>query len=82
MKASKSKVNIVIDENYCKGCSLCIHFCTQKILEISPKINTKGYPIPCAVTPEKCAICRICEHTCPEFAITVEEEKNCAPKSN
>jgi NAD-dependent dihydropyrimidine dehydrogenase PreA subunit len=38
--------------------------------------------MPCAVTPEKCAVCRICERTCPEFAITVEEEKNCAPKSN
>ena len=82
MKSGKPKVNIDIDENLCKGCALCIHFCTKKILEASSKTNNKGYPIPCAVLPEKCSLCRICEQMCPEFAITLEEEENCARKSS
>lgn len=66
-------MNIVIDEKYCKGCALCLHFCKKKVFEISKKTNSKGYSLPCVVIPEKCSACKTCERICPEFAITVEE---------
>jgi len=68
-------INIVIDEAYCKGCYLCIHYCPKKILEKSNTINSRGYNIPYVVTPERCSKCKICELICPEFAMTVEENR-------
>jgi 2-oxoglutarate ferredoxin oxidoreductase subunit delta len=73
MTSEKSKTDIDFDDRFCKGCALCIHYCTQKILEMSSETNTKGYRIPCVSDSEKCTRCRICEQICPEFAITVKE---------
>jgi 2-oxoglutarate ferredoxin oxidoreductase subunit delta len=67
-------VNIVIDEGYCKGCCLCIHYCPKKVLDRSGNINQKGYSVPYVVTPERCTKCKICELICPELAVTVEED--------
>lgn len=66
-------VTIAIDEHYCKGCGLCIHYCPKKVLGKSNRMNAKGYRIPCAVMPEKCSKCGTCELICPEFAITLKE---------
>jgi len=66
-------VTIAIDEQYCKGCGLCISCCPKRVLAKSNMMNAKGYRIPCAVTPEMCSKCGTCELICPEFAITIEE---------
>lgn len=67
---------IIIDEMCCKGCRICINQCSKDVLEISAKRNPKGYLIPCAVRPEDCIGCMLCEMTCPDMAITVEASKN------
>ena len=64
---------IVVDEEYCKGCHLCIHQCKQKALVVSCKRNAKGYLMPEAPDPELCNTCLQCEKTCPDMAICVEE---------
>jgi 2-oxoglutarate ferredoxin oxidoreductase subunit delta len=73
-KADIPMVDIVIDERYCKGCALCIHFCKVKIFKISNKTNSMGSLLPCVRKPEKCTVCKMCERICPEFAITVDED--------
>ena len=64
---------IIIDEEMCKGCSICIEVCPKGALEISVKINRRGYYIPIVKDQEICACCRLCEHICPDFAIFMEE---------
>lgn len=66
-------VMITIDEQYCKGCGLCIHYCPKGVLGKSNMMNAKGYSIPCAAAPERCSKCGTCELICPEFAITLKE---------
>ena len=69
-------VNIVIDEEWCKGCYLCVHFCPKKIFGKSKRRNGRGiYPAPVDRLSENCSSCKSCELICPELAITVEKEK-------
>jgi len=66
---------IYINENYCKGCNLCIYFCPKKVLETSDKLNKAGAPLPVVVHIEDCNACGACELFCPDFAIVVEKEE-------
>ncbi|KJR99637.1 MAG: hypothetical protein VR68_08905 [Peptococcaceae bacterium BRH_c4a] len=67
---------VIIDNNYCKGCFLCMHYCPKKIIDKSTNINGKGYAVPYIANPEECSNCKTCELICPELAITVEEGDN------
>jgi len=67
---------ITIDEQYCKGCYLCSHYCPKKIIKPSEKRNSKGYIIPYISEPDTCTRCKSCELICPELAITVKEGVN------
>jgi 2-oxoglutarate ferredoxin oxidoreductase subunit delta len=64
---------IIIDENYCKGCEMCVIFCPKKIMALSKeKLNSKGYH-PAELTDEsQCTGCRTCAVMCPDIAITIE----------
>jgi len=64
---------IIVDEVYCKGCSLCVQVCPQQIIELdSAKLTSKGYH-PARLTDEsRCTACTFCALMCPEVAITVE----------
>lgn len=65
---------IEIDEEYCKGCSICIDFCPLEVLALSDRINERGYYPPAPVHEEKCIGCRFCELLCPEFSIMIVNE--------
>jgi 2-oxoglutarate ferredoxin oxidoreductase subunit delta len=62
-----------IDALRCKGCGLCIHVCPKKTLELSDKVNKKGYTPVFQARPEDCVQCTACCLMCPEVAITIEE---------
>lgn len=63
---------LTIAEDTCKGCGLCIDNCPKGIMELSGKINTKGYhPVQCT-DMEKCTGCASCARMCPDCAIKVE----------
>lgn len=65
---------IYINEGYCKGCNLCIHFCPTDVLETSTRLNKAGFLMPVVAHIEKCNACGVCELFCPDFAIVVEKE--------
>jgi 2-oxoglutarate ferredoxin oxidoreductase subunit delta len=67
-----------IEENLCKGCGLCVSVCPKHVLEISKKVNAKGYFPAFQARPQDCVRCALCCTMCPDVAITItadEEDK-------
>jgi 2-oxoglutarate ferredoxin oxidoreductase subunit delta len=70
------KGRIVVNELFCKGCSLCVEFCPQGVLELGhERLTAKGYH-PVELAKAGCTGCGICTIICPEAAIIVFREKN------
>jgi len=62
---------IQINDNWCKGCNLCIVNCPRNALGVSKRFNKRGIHPPELVDEHICNHCRLCELVCPDFAITV-----------
>jgi 2-oxoglutarate ferredoxin oxidoreductase subunit delta len=65
------KGKIVIDQELCKGCELCISFCPKKLITLSDKLNAAGYLPSIFTDSEECTGCASCAVICPEVAIEV-----------
>jgi len=74
MKEKKRKCSIRIDEEYCKGCGICVRFCPKHIIKISDQVNSRGYYMPEVTDPEECTLCMNCDLFCPDFAVIITEE--------
>jgi 2-oxoglutarate ferredoxin oxidoreductase subunit delta len=68
-----AKGRIVVDENLCKGCGLCITVCPKDVIRIqTDRLTPKGYHPASLVDLEgACTGCAICSVICPDAAITV-----------
>lgn len=66
--------NVIINEERCKGCGLCVRACPKQIVALSTtKLNSKGYH-PAEVTDmAACVACASCARTCPDAVITIEK---------
>lgn len=64
----KIEKNILINENWCKGCGICVSLCPRKVLD------TDSMGKATVVNLDLCTCCKMCEKHCPDFAITVEVE--------
>jgi 2-oxoglutarate ferredoxin oxidoreductase subunit delta len=67
------KGTIHIDRERCKGCALCIEFCTKKAIIISDDLNLKGYYVAAFDNGRECTGCATCAVICPDVAIEVEK---------
>ena len=73
---SKMKGAIVVNTERCKGCSLCMVACPQKVIELAQKqVNTHGYRYAQAVNPDDCVGCAACGIVCPDGCITVYRKR-------
>ncbi len=63
------KYEVLVNNSWCKGCSLCIHICPKKVLDLD-EVRQKAV----AARQADCIGCRQCENICPDLAITVKEE--------
>ncbi len=62
---------VVINENKCKSCYLCIDVCPKKIIKKSDKIGVTGrYVVTTEDTSGECIGCGFCAMRCPDLAIT------------
>lgn len=70
--ARKKLKELVINENWCKGCRICVSFCPKEVLEMDSREKAV------VVQPEACICCTLCELRCPDLAIEVltEQEKD------
>ena len=67
---------IVVDEERCKGCRLCIPACKLGLLDLTSKnVNRKGYPYVQQTNWEECNGCTSCAIVCPDGCITVYRKK-------
>ncbi len=52
-----AKAKVIINREFCKGCSLCVNICPKKVLTIENNFNSKGYYPATMVDEEKCTAC-------------------------
>lgn len=70
------KFIVNIDERVCKGCGLCVFYCPKDVLKLADKMNQKGYNVAEVIHLENCIGCRLCDISCPDFAIYVEQDQS------
>ncbi len=63
-EATKKLPRIVINEKFCKGCSICVDFCPTNVLEMKGSIVA-------VKDLGACTRCQLCDLRCPDFAIQV-----------
>jgi 2-oxoglutarate ferredoxin oxidoreductase subunit delta len=63
---------VVIDEDRCKGCSLCVEACPHSLLMLSEKnVNKAGYHPVVIISQSDCVSCALCAEVCPDICIEV-----------
>lgn len=72
------KGTIVIDQELCKGCYLCIEACPNELIELFDELNQLGY-YPAYYRDghnkdRECTGCATCALVCPDVAIEVYRE--------
>jgi len=72
---------IVVNEDRCKGCSLCVNFCPKKVIAIAEHLNARGYYPATLVNQPGCIGCGICARMCPDVAISVYKEDKAEVKA-
>ncbi len=66
-------VTILIDELFCKGCTICVEVCPVDSLKMEP-VGTRWQGSVAVVKDiEACIGCMLCELQCPDFAILVDK---------
>ncbi|RLC26183.1 MAG: 4Fe-4S ferredoxin [Deltaproteobacteria bacterium] len=57
------KKQVFINEDWCKGCGICVAFCPEEALTL----NDAGKA--CWSFPDRCVRCGLCELRCPDLAV-------------
>ncbi|MBD3188275.1 4Fe-4S dicluster domain-containing protein [Candidatus Bathyarchaeota archaeon] len=60
--------------NLCKGCGYCTAVCPARVLEMISK-PSGSMQVTSVARPSKCVGCRKCEISCPDMAISVENQE-------
>ena len=69
-----------INDDYCKGCNLCVDICPKDVYSEGEEISTRGYRVPVIEKITECLDykrvkdggeprCALCELSCPDQAI-------------
>jgi 2-oxoglutarate ferredoxin oxidoreductase subunit delta len=68
-----SEQRLIIDQERCKGCGLCIAVCPHHVLQFGNQPNRHGQ-LPVAPSKDRedlCTSCARCARSCPDVAISV-----------
>jgi 2-oxoglutarate ferredoxin oxidoreductase subunit delta len=73
---AKPRGLVIIHEDRCKGCGLCVSACPKQVLQLAEgRFNAKGYRPAEAARPEDCNGCATCAIVCPDVVFTVYRRK-------
>ena len=73
---AKIKGAVVVNNERCKGCDLCVVACPANVLALQPKeVNDKVYQYAYMKNPDDCIRCARCGYVCPDGCITVYKVK-------
>ena len=72
---SKVRGAVVIDQETCKGCNLCVVACPTDVLILHHSVNNKGYNPAFPENHDACTGCKACALVCPDMCITVYQMK-------
>ena len=62
---------VVVLNEYCKSCGLCINICPRKVLSVGEKPNAKGYYYVAVTASDQCVGCGLCATMCPDMALEI-----------
>jgi 2-oxoglutarate ferredoxin oxidoreductase subunit delta len=68
---TKPRITVIIDEEMCKGCELCVNACPQQAMGLAKHINTRGFHPAAVLDPDKCTGCAQCAIMCPDACIKI-----------
>lgn len=63
MAIDRDRVEVKINEEWCKGCGICVAFCPKKVLGLDQHLKVQ------MLDRENCIKCGQCELRCPDYAI-------------
>jgi len=63
---------VIIDQEKCKGCLLCISFCPKGLIRAGKQLNHKGIPAVVFQDKGECLGCSLCAVICPDWCIRVQ----------
>ena len=68
---AKFRGAIVVDNEKCKGCGLCVAACPTIVIDLLSEVNGKGYHYAYMKELEACIGCTSCAMVCPDSVISV-----------
>ena len=71
MSRTEAAITIVIDEEICKGCGLCVDICPRKAMGLADHINSRGFHPAVLRNPENCTGCTQCALMCPDACMRI-----------
>jgi 2-oxoglutarate ferredoxin oxidoreductase subunit delta len=67
---------VIIHEDRCKGCGLCVSACPVDVLKLAEgRFNVQGYRPVEVANPDACTGCSVCATVCPDVVFTVYRRK-------
>ncbi len=72
---AKVKGVIIVDNEKCKGCEICVGACPTDVISMSTNVNGKGYHYAYSKNADACTGCSNCAIVCPDGVITVYRKK-------
>jgi len=70
-----AKGTVLIHQERCKGCGLCVAACPQHVLGMSTVYNARGYAtVALDESQNQCTGCAVCAVICPDVVFSVYRE--------
>ena len=66
---------MMLEKDRCKGCGLCVAFCSRGLLRAGDDLNSLGYHPVEMTGMDRCNGCGSCALICPDLVIMVQKEE-------